>query len=240
MSTSGEYLAHHIGCLGDLSPEDRQLIADLPARTAKLRRGHDTLKSGDHPTEVVIVLTGCLARYSISGEGKRQVHSFYLPTEAPCLETLYLDYMDNSLGAVVNSEVGLIRHEVLYQLIADRPEIRKLLWRQTLVQAAIFREWLMRNSRLPAHAALAHLMCEMFTRGRAAGLVRNNALDLPLNQEILADALGITPVHTNRTLQLLRETGYVDWRSGTLHIDDFDKLAGLAEFDPLYLHLRCP
>jgi CRP-like cAMP-binding protein len=146
--------------------------------------------------------------------------------------------MDNNLGAAVHSSVGLISHDQIYRLIDERPEIRKLIWRQTLVQAAIFREWLARNSKLPAHAAMAHLFCEMFTRARAAGLTSDNSCALPLTQELVADALGLTPVHTNRTLQSLRETGAVEWRSGRLTVKDWRKLSEMGRFEPRYLHLR--
>lgn len=235
----GEILARHLMCLGDLPEDDRRAISALDAEVRRVPRAKDILRAGEHPTNVVIVLRGFLFRYTIGADGARQVHSFYLPTEAPCLETLYIDYMDNNLAAVVDSEIGLIPHDQLYRLIDAPPEARKLLWRQTLVQGAIFREWLMRNSTLPAHASLAHFFCEIFTRARAAKLTRDGSMDLPITQELLSDAIGLTAVHTNRTLKMLRETGAVDWRGGTLTIRDWDKLAEIAEYDPAYLHLRC-
>lgn len=186
----GAILADHLACFGELPEEDRKVLAALPATTSVVKRGRDILKSGDHPTEVVIVLSGFLHRYTIGAEGARQIHSFYMPTEAPCLETLYLDYMDNNLAAVVDSKIASIPHEALYRVIGERPEARKLLWRQTLVQGAIFREWLMRNSKMTAHASLAHFFCEMFARARAAGLVEGESCDLPITQEHLADAVG--------------------------------------------------
>ena len=112
------------------------------------------------------------------------------------------------------------------------------MWRQTLVQGAIVREWLMRNSNMPAHAAMAHLFCEMFTRSKAAGLVEGDTCDLPVTQEMLSDAVGLTPVHVNRTMMLLRDAGAVEWRGGKLRIIDWEKLSKTADFDPYYLHLR--
>jgi CRP-like cAMP-binding protein len=147
--------------------------------------------------------------------------------------------MDNNLAAVVDSEVAEIPHDALYRVIDERPEARKLLWRQTLVQGAIFREWLMRNSKLPAHASLAHFFCEMFTRARAAGLADGQSCALPMTQEHLADAVGLTAVHTNRTLQVLRDTGSVEWRNGLLTVSNWDQLTQIADFNPSYLHLRC-
>ncbi len=238
VNSVGETLARHLASFGELPPADFDAVAALKGEVRDLPRQTDILRNGDQPAHVVLVLSGLLHRYTIGPEGKRQIHSFYLPNEAPSLETLYIDYMDNNLGAVVPTRVGLISHDQIYRIIDERPEARKLLWRQTLVQAAIFRQWLVRNSNLPAHMALAHLFCEMFVRADAAGLVEDRRCALPLTQEYVADALGLTAVHTNRTLQSLRETGAVEWRSGQLTVYDWPKLREMARFDPNYLHLR--
>lgn len=238
MSIVGQALAFHLGLIGDLSAEDRQAVTALRGEVRDLRRNGDILKKGDVPDESVVVLKGLLLRYSVTPEGTKQIHSFYLQTDAPCLETLYMDYMDNSLAAAIDSTIGIIPHDQLYALIDERPGVRKLLWRQTLIQAAIFREWLMRNSKLPAHAAVAHLFCEMYMRATAARLVTDNSFDFPITQETLAEALGLSPVHTNRTVMLLRDAGTVDWRGGKLTVKDWEKLSSTAEFDPHYLHLR--
>ncbi len=234
----GEILARHLMCFGELPAPDRAALAGLDAEVRELRRHTDVFRAGERPADVVVVLSGLLYRYAVGPDGGRQIHSFYFPTEAPSLETLYIDYMDNNLGAVVHSTVGLISHDQMYRLIDERPEIRKLLWRQTLVQAAIFREWLARNSNLPADASLAHLFCELFTRAQAAGLTNDDSCAVPLTQELAASALGLTPVHTNRTLQALRETGAVDWRRGWLTVKDWSRLSAMARFDPNYLHIR--
>jgi CRP-like cAMP-binding protein len=240
MKTVGERLARHLACFGELPSADRAALAELKAEVRDLPRQADIVRNGDRPAHVVVVLGGLLYRYSVGPAGGRQIHSFYLPTEAPSLEALYIDHMDNNLGAVVHSEIALIPHDQIYHLIDERPEIRKLLWRQTLVQGAIFREWLVRNSTMPANASLAHLFCEMFTRARAAGLTNDHSCALPLTQELVADALGLTSVHTNRTLQALRESGTVEWRGGRLTIKNWPKLQEIARFHPHYLHLRPP
>jgi CRP-like cAMP-binding protein len=238
VSSVGETLARHLASFGELPAADFDAVAALKAEVREVPRQTDVLRNGDRPTNVIVVMTGMLQRYTIGPEGKRQIHSFYLPNEAPSLETLYIDYMDNNLATVVPSRIGLISHDQIYRIIDERPEARKLLWRQTLVQAAIFRQWLVRNSNLPAHMALAHLFCEMYVRADAAGLVQDSICSLPLTQEYVADALGLTAVHTNRTLQALRETGAVEWRSGQLLVNDWPKLREIARFDPNYLHLR--
>ena len=238
MNSVGERLAQHLCCFGELPSADRAALASLSAEVRDVARLTDIFQTGDQPDNVVLVLSGLLYRYTLGSEGRRQIHSFYLPAEAPSLETLYIDYMDDNLGAVIHSRVALFPHDQIYPLIDERPEIRKLFWRQTLVQAAILRQWLVRNSNMPAHVSLAHLFCEMFTRAAAAGLTNGESCALPLTQEFVADALGLTAVHTNRTLQVLRETGVVEWRSGQLTVKDWPKLCEIAGFDPNYLHLR--
>lgn len=239
MTRLGEVLARHLSCLGELPEPDRTALSKLDGEVRDLGRLRDQLREGDQPKDVVIVLSGLLYRYTIGPEGARQIHSFYLPSEAPSLETLYIDYMDNNLGAAVDSRIGLISHADLYPIIAEYPEARKLLWRQTLVQGAIFREWLVRNSNLPAHGSMAHFFLEMFTRAKAAKLVENGSFQLPITQELVGEALGLTSVHVNRTLKVLRDSGMVEWRDRLLTIKNYDGLVELADFKPRYLHLRC-
>ena len=238
-SPVGETLARHLECIGEFSEEDRRAIAALDGEIRDVPRYQDLLRAGDRPSHSVVILSGFLHRYTIGPEGARQIHSFYIPNDSPCLETLHIDYMDNSLAASVDSRVGLIPKRDLYRLIDERPDVRKVVWRETLIQAAVFREWLMRNSNMPAHAAMAHFFCEMFTRARAHGLVEGDSCPLPITQELVADAIGLTPVHTNRTLMLLRDSGLVEWRGGRLTVKDWDRLSELGDFDPAYLHLRC-
>jgi CRP-like cAMP-binding protein len=238
MSIIGETLAFHLSLIGELSDQDRDAIVALDGEVLELERHKDIIRHGDRGTHSVVVLSGLLHRYTIGPEGARQIHSFYLPTDTPCLETLYIDYMDNNLGAAVDSQIGLIPNEQLYKVIDRRAGVRKLIWRETLVQAAVFREWLMRNSNMPAHGAMAHFFCEMFVRARAAGLVTDNSIALPITQEMLSDALGLTSVHVNRTLMLLRDAGAVEWRSGRLIVHDWEKLSVTADFSEHYLHLR--
>ncbi|MGE4064403.1 MAG: Crp/Fnr family transcriptional regulator [Rhodospirillaceae bacterium] len=238
MKTVGDTLAFHLSLIGELSDADCTILSDAPATVRTVRRGTDVLSEGEIPHDAVIVLSGLLQRYTARKDGTRQVHSFYVPTDAPSLETLYMDYMDNSLCAAVDSTVGLIPHAHLYELIDKRPGIRKLLWRQTLVQAAVFREWLMRNSRLPAHACVAHLFCEIFVRSQAARLTTDHTFPFPITQEQLSEAVGLSPVHTNRTIMLLRDANAIEWQGGRVSVKDWDKLSAIAEFDAYYLHLR--
>jgi CRP-like cAMP-binding protein len=234
----GRALLAHLLSIGDLPPEDREAVLRVEGEVRTLKRHQDVVKAGEKPAASVVLLRGFLQRYISRRDGSRQIHAFYIPTDAPSLESLQLDVMDNSLCAIVQSTVGLVPHAELHGLMQGRPHLLRLIWRSSLIQAAMFREWLMRNSCLPADAAMAHLFCEIYFRSRAAGLVDENGCEMPVTQEMLADALGLTGVHVNRTLQTLRDTGMVDHKGGRLFVHDFDRLRGYADFDPTYLHIR--
>ena len=203
----------------------------------KFRRHEDISKAGEPPAFSAVVVSGFVQRYVSRRDGSRQIQSFYLPGDAPSLESIHLERLDSNLSAAIPSEVALIPHSELHRLMQDRPQLQALIWRSSLMQSALYREWLMRNSRLPADGAMAHLFCEIYRRSSFADLVDQNSCEMPLTQEMLADALGLTGVHVNRTLQQLRETGMVDHKSGRLWVHDYDRLAQFADFDPFYLHL---
>lgn len=237
---AGEALERRLSQLGELDPADCHTLRGLPSETRALRRGDPVLRPGDRPDFVVVVLDGLLQRYDVTAAGERQVGAIFIAQDAPCLETLHLPAMDSTLAALAPSRIGLLPHRELFQAMDARPNLTALCWRETLVQAAAARMWLVRNSRLLAHAQIAHLFCELITRARAAERARGWRMDLPLSQEDLGAALGMTTVHVNRTLQLLRAGGLVEFRGGVLEVFDFPGLAEMAEFDPAYLHLRPP
>jgi len=114
----------------------------------------------------------------------------------------------------------------------------RALWRETLVDGAIHREWLSALGRRLAAERLALLFCEIYVRLNAVGLADNYRFDLPLTQSDVADMVGITPVHVNRSLKALRQQGVVEWRGGTAIINDWRNLARFAQFDPTYLEAR--
>ena len=238
MCVVGEALVKHLSRVGELSPQDCEAIQGIKGEVRFVRRQEDIAKAGTAPVFSVLVLKGFLQRYNSRRDGSRQIHSFYIAGDAPSFESLHLDKMDYSLGAVVHSEVAIIPHGELMALMRDRPAVQALVWRSSLRQSSLYREWLTRNSRLPADGAMAHLFCELYARSLVAGLVEQKSCEVPLTQEMLADALGLTGVHVNRTLQQLRETGMVDHKSGRLFVHDARKLADFADFDPSYLHLR--
>ena len=134
--------------------------------------------------------------------------------------------------------MGYVGKAAIDAITRSTPALTRAFWRATLVDEAILRQWLVNGGRKEAYAAVAHLLCELHQRLQIVGLVEGDSFELPLTQQELADATGITNVHVNRVLRRLREDGLVERTRGMLRIRELSKLRRIAHFNPNYLHLR--
>ncbi|MET3867938.1 CRP-like cAMP-binding protein [Methylobacterium radiotolerans] len=145
--------------------------------------------------------------------------------------------MDHNLGTLTPCVVALIAHDDLRAVLLSNPGLAGTLWRDSLIDAAHYRERITSLGRRQALGRVAHLFCELYLRQKAVGLARGLSCPLVPKQSELADALGLTSVHLNRVLRTLRGRGLVTLSGGLLTIEDWDALAEVAEFDQTFLHL---
>ena len=221
-----------------LSEEEKHALLTLPMHLASLRADQDIVREGDRPSRSFVLLEGFCTTYSFVGDGKRQIMAFHIPGDMPDLQSLHLAVLDNSVGTITPCKLGFVQHAVLHQLCRDYPRLAAAFWRETLIDAAIFRRWLTSVGRRDAYARVAHLLCEMVVRMRAVGLALDHACEFPITQNELGDALGLSLVHVNRTLQDIRENGLIVLKGGTLQVVDWEGLQRAGDFDPTYLHLK--
>jgi CRP-like cAMP-binding protein len=219
-----------------LSDEERAALEALPIQVQAIRADQDIVREGDRPTRCFALLEGFTATYKMTGDGKRQIHSWHVPGDIPDLQSLHLRVLDFSISTLTPCRVGFIQHEPLRALCRKQPRIMEAFWRETLVDAAIFREWITNVGRRDAYNRVAHILCEWVLRLRAVGLVKDHTCDLPMTQNELADATGISTVHVNRVLQELRGNGLIVLRGNRLEVLDWDQLRQVGDFDPTYLH----
>ena len=234
--TERERLVKKLESIGDLGAAEKAALRQLPMLVQELADAEDIVADGDRPSRCCLVLDGFVCRYKLLQDGKRQILSFHTPGDVPDLQSLHLKTMDHSIGALTPSRVGFIAHQVLRELIDRFPALGNLFWRDTLIDAAIFREWMVGLGRRNAHGRIAHLLCEMSLRLKAVGIAREHDFPLPLTQAELADALGLTLVHVNRVLRELRLREVVTIESRTVSIQNWRRLVALAGFDSTYLH----
>ena len=146
--------------------------------------------------------------------------------------------MDHSLGTITRHKVGLIAHDVLRELIRSQPGIGERLWRETLIDAAVFREWITNVGSRDAYTRIGHLICEFYVRLRSVGLTDGTTFSFPITQTEIADATGLSTVHVNRNVQQLRADGLISLDRGVCTIPDFARLKEAGMFEPGYLHLQ--
>jgi len=231
-------LIRKLESIATLSPEELQAILSLPVRTRVLEPRQDIVRDGDKPSQCCLLLDGWACRYKLLSQGRRQIFSFHVPGDIPDLQSLHIGTMDHSLATQTEATVAFIPHESLLDLTARFPSVAAILWRDTLIDAAIFREWMVGMGRKTAYGRIAHLFCEMYLKLQAVGLAGDHRCPLPLTQIDLGDALGLSNVHVNRVLQEMRGKGLITLRGNTLVIEAWDELNRVSEFDPTYLHLE--
>jgi CRP-like cAMP-binding protein len=220
----------------DLTPQERQALESLPMRVQEVRADQDLVREGDKPSQCCLLIEGFACRYKLTHKGKRQIFAFHTPGDMPDALSLQLKTMDHSVGTLTRCKVGFIQHEHMRELLRQHPRLTDVFWRDTLIDAAIFREWMLGIGRRDAKTRVAHLLCEMFKRLQAVGQEANNAVPLPLTQAEMGDALGLSTVHINRTLQDLRAEKLIEWENGLLSVLDWNGLVQVGEFDETYLH----
>lgn len=205
-------------------------VKDLPADRTFIRRGEDLSQS-------TLLLEGLFCRYKDLGGGERQITELHVPGDFADLHSFTLKKLDHNLMTVTPCKVATVPHDNLERITRDHPHLTRVLWFLTNLDAAIHREWVLSLGRRSALARMANLFCELHVRLGIVGLAEETGYALPLTQEELAECLGLTAVHVNRTLKELRERGLVEFRSGRVRLQDLDGLKRAAEFDPAYLYL---
>ncbi|KLK90774.1 Crp/Fnr family transcriptional regulator [Microvirga vignae] len=230
-------LIRKLESIAPLAPDEKAALLRLPLRLKTVAADQDIVCEGDTPSECCLIVEGFACRYSLTAEGKRQILSFHISGDIPDLQSLHLDVMDHSLGTLVPSKLAFIQHDDLRSLMRNQPRLGDLFWRDTLIDAAVFRQWLVGIGRREAYGRIAHLLCELLVRLRAVELVEDHAFNLPVTQAELGDALGISTVHVNRVLQELRGENLISLSGSSLKVLDWEGLQEAGEFDATYLHL---
>jgi CRP-like cAMP-binding protein len=223
-----------------LTAEDLATISALPRALKQLTSNEDVVRQGDRPDVSAVVISGMLARYHLLADGARQYLSFHMAGDMPDSQALFIEQMDHAVCAAGPVVIALIPHKDLLAAFDRRPSVGFAIWRETLIDAAIFREAITNNSARAPSARMSHLFCELYYRARASGLTEGGVMSLPISLVQLGEALGVSIASVNRTLQELRATRAVEFHRGKLHVRNWEQLVKLGQFNPNYLHQRKP
>jgi CRP-like cAMP-binding protein len=223
-----------------LAPEERNALLGAAGELRTIPARTRFVQSGAKPSSSTLLVSGIAARTVSLETGERQITAFHLAGDFVDLHSLPLQVMDHDVEAVTDVQLLYFPHERLRVITAAFPHLTRVLWLLTLLDAAIQRQWLAVMGALDAQSRMAHLFCELYYRARSAGLAKPGSCRLPFHQGQIGEALAMSIVTVNRTMQTLRRTGAMEFRNGTLTVFDWKKLAEQGEFDPNYLNLRKP
>lgn len=223
-----------------LAPKERAAVLALPFTRRRLNAHDHLVWEGDRPQHTCLLLSGFAFRHKVAGNGGRQILSIQMKGDLLDLQNSMLGIADHNVQMLSSGEVALMPFEEVRKLAVRLPNIGMAMWYETLVEASIFREWILNIGRRDAHARIGHLLCEFAVRLEVAELGKQTEYELPITQEQLADAVSLTAVHVNRTLKSLEKDGYISRSKRRITISDWQKLARVADFQPNYLHIRVP
>jgi CRP-like cAMP-binding protein len=223
-----------------LSAEDLSEINALSHSLKELQPDEDLIRQGDDPDVSALVLAGMVARYHLLDDGLRQYLSFHMAGDMPDAQGLFVAKMDHAVCAIGPALVALIPHRELLAAFERTPSLGFAIWRETLIDAAIFREAITNNSARSMEARMSHLFCELLYRARVSGLTDDLSLPFSVSLVQLGETLGMSVATVNRTLQHLRARRAADLRKGVLVVQNWKRLAETGQFDPGYLHLKKP
>jgi CRP-like cAMP-binding protein len=192
-------------------------------------------REGDRPEFLLVITQGWAARVRILRDGIRQITALYIPGDICELFWLEESPVAQPIVALTELRGTAVPAAEIRQRAKHETPLRNAIFREAQWTAEARSEWMANLARRDSTSRIAHLFCELLTRQRAAGLASGNCCDLPLTQHDLADLLGITPIHTNRTLQALRADGLIELRGKRLRVLDIDRLTAIAGFDERYL-----
>lgn len=223
----------------ELSDEERRALEDSIERVDRLPARRTTNHRGDAIHHSTLLLSGAMCRYMDARDGYRQLVAYHIPGDFLDLHGYPLQRLDHDIATITEAEVAVVPHERLTAISERLPHLARLLWFSTLLDAAMHREWIFRIGRLEAIGRLAHFLSE--TRARMAAIDRVEAsgwFDLPLTQQDLGEACGLTSVHINRMAKRLREDGLAEFAGRRVRLPDPAALARIGEFNPDYLYLE--
>ncbi|SFU96882.1 Crp/Fnr family transcriptional regulator [Halomonas korlensis] len=221
-----------------LSDADKQHLTNAVDRVEDIKKDQDIILVNEKPEFVHLIIEGWACRYKLLADGQRAIVAYLIPGDLCDIHIALLDHMDHSVCSLTPLKIAYLSREKIEEMFFNNNTLARAFFWSALIEESIMREWFANVTSRPADKRLAHMFCEIMMRYRAAGLTdRHDSIHFPLTQNELADAAGLSVVHTNRVLQRLRKEGLITYANKHLEIKDWDRLKTFGDFDPRYMHL---
>lgn len=229
-------LARKLERFSALDRGDRLALDDLARAAEWVPPDRSIATEGDASGAVLPLLEGLAFRHKDFRDGRRQIISLLVQGDICGGHGRLAGPTNYGVRSLTRCKIARVSVTRFVEILDDHPAIAEALNKAALVEEAVLRTWIVNLGQRHAHERMAHLLCEWAQRMADCGrLLAHGGFELPLTQQELGSALGLTSVHVNRVLQRLRAENLIAFHNGTMRIFDFDRLRSVADFDPAYL-----
>jgi len=223
--------------LSPLGEEEQTALLGLSGSILQVRAGVDLVPPGEKATFVHLIVEGLVGRFAQFSDGKRQITAVHLPLDVADLHSVARPALAPALQALTTTTLVRVPLATLSSLTRSSPTIAEAFWAYCAVDIAILERWAANLGCRAATQRMAHFLCEVALRIEDAGRGSRLDFELAITQPQLGEALGLTPVHVNRTLKALRDQGIMGATGKRYQVLDWERLCALGDFDPVYLLL---
>lgn len=218
-----------------LAATDQRALFAAASVPRFVQKGECLIEQGEDVAALIILCNGMTHTVRTLTDGKQQIVAVAVAGDILNSGALLFRQARNSTFALTPTICLSVPFKQVEELTGTRPAIARALWLETAAQAAIQQEWMVWLGRRAAQTRLAHFLCEVTYRLQLSGSGAGDEFEFPLTQRELADLLGLSSVHVNRTLQILRGQGLIELSHQRLTVHNKAGLYEIAEFDPRYL-----
>lgn len=224
------HLAIKLRTFMELSDREADCLAELQSSSQRLKAGKELVHEGQTGHLAYILQAGWACSFKLLPDGGRQIIAFPLPGDCVGLRSVLLRTSDHSFSALTDVVVSSVEASRMMEIFNEFPRLgAAILWAASRDEAMVV-EHLVSIGRRSAIERTAHFFLELSERLRLVGLATEQEFDCPLNQYVLADALGLSAIHVNRVLRQLRERKLMTLKDRKVTIHNMNRLALLAGF----------
>ena len=228
-------LTRKLNLLVTLTPEEIAILDGLQSETRVIRRNREIITEGRKYDALLILVDGVSIRCRILHDGRRQILNIALPGDLIGFPSAFSERALYSITALSDCVVAPVPFAQLFSLFDGQPRLAATVFWSFACEAAMYAEHLIDVGRRSALERVAHFLLELLTRLQVIGLANERSFRMPLTQELIGDALGLSVPHVNRTLRQLRDDKLVSIEDHIVIIKDVEALSALADFEPSYL-----
>lgn len=232
---AGIALVNKFSSLLDLSGEEKSQLMALQSNTVQLEADSDLISFSEPIPFTYIIQDGWAYSYKLLANGRMQVLNYHLRGDFIGLYATVFRYAENSVRSLTDLAVCRIDPQEIIEVFRNTPRLAAAICWAAGRDGAILGEQITRIGRRTAYERTGHLILELLRRMESVYLAEDNAFEFPVTQELLADTLGLTPVHINRTLRTLKSEGKISYSKNHIKVLDRKALSEATGFDPFYL-----